>query len=428
MIDIDLLRRTPDLVRQAVSNKAEKHADVNKACEIDAAWRKCRTETETLQKSKNDLDARIGLLMREKKAAEAESVKAESRALGEKIKAAEAEAKRLDEERRAALEWIPNLPHESVPVAADAAGNVEVRHWGERRTFPFTPLAHWDVGEKLGILDIPRGSKIAGSGFPLFVGAGSRLCRALVNWMMDVHVQEHGYVELNVPVIANRPTMYATGQLPKLEQEMYFVERDGLFLIPTAEVPVTNIYRDEILPGDTLPRYHTAYSVCFRREAGAAGKDTRGIIRVHQFEKVEMVKFVRPEGSFDELERLVGNAETLLQRLGLEYRVLLLSTGDMSFASAKTYDLEVWAPGVGRYLEASSCSNFTDFQARRGNIRFRDKEGKVRLVHTLNGSGLALPRVIVALLETYQNADGSVTLPEVLRPYLGGEATIRPIK
>jgi seryl-tRNA synthetase len=314
---------------------------------------------------------------------------------------------------------IPNLPHASLPVGADKRSNRVVRSWGAPREFAFTPRSHVDLGESLGIMDFARATKIAGAGFQLFVGAGARLQRALIQFMLDLHVREHGYTEVWPPVLCNPAAMTGTGQLPKMAEEMYCCTADRLYLAPTAEVPVTNIYRDEIIDRP-LPIYLTAYSACFRREAGAAGRDTRGLIRVHQFDKVEMVKFVVPESSYDELEKLVSNAEDVLRKLELPYRVLELCTGDISFAAAKCYDIELWAPGQNDWLEVSSCSNFEDFQARRAGIRFRDPEGKVRFAHTLNGSGVALPRLVVAILENNQQADGSVVLPKALVPYMGG--------
>jgi seryl-tRNA synthetase len=312
-----------------------------------------------------------------------------------------------------------------VPTGKDAADNPEVRRWGNKPEFAFKPKPHWEIGEALDILDFPRAAKISGSGFILYKGAGARLERGLINFLLDLHTREHGYTEVFPPFLINRNAMIGTGQLPKFEEDMYRLRDDELYLAPTAEVPVCNIYRDEILRHDQLPIYYCAYTPCFRREAGAAGKETRGMIRVHQFDKVEMVKFSHPDTSYDELEKMVANAEKVLQLLGLHYRVILLCTGDMGFASAKTYDIEVWAPGQNAYLEVSSCSNCEDFQARRANVRFKDKDGKTKFVHLLNGSGTALARLYVALLETYQQADGSLLLPEILAPYLGGMRKIK---
>jgi seryl-tRNA synthetase len=311
-------------------------------------------------------------------------------------------------------------------VGKEAADNPEVKRWGEAPKFVFQPKAHWDIGEKLGILDFARAAKISGSGFILFKGAGARLERALINFLLDLHTGEHGYTEVFPPFLINRNAMIGTGQLPKFEEDMYRLRDEEMYLAPTAEVPVANIHRDEILREEQLPIYYCAYTPCFRREAGAAGKQTRGMIRVHQFDKVEMIKFVKPENSYEELEKMLANAERVLQLLGLHYRVVLLCTGDVGFASAKTYDIEVWAPGQNAYLEVSSCSNCEDFQARRANIKFKGADGKNRLVHILNGSGTALARLYIALLETYQQADGSVKIPELLVPYMGGLREIRP--
>jgi seryl-tRNA synthetase len=316
---------------------------------------------------------------------------------------------------------VPNIPHPSVPIGVGEGDNIEISQWGERNEFSFDPKPHWELGEKLGMIDIERGGKITGSGFIYYRGFGAHLERALINFMIDLHVQSHGYVEVMIPYMVNRTSMTVTGQLPKLEGDMYALPEDDTFLIPTAEVPVTNIHRGEILDRNDLPICYVAYSPCFRREAGAHGKDTRGLIRIHQFDKVELVKFVNPDTSDDELESLLAAAEEVLKQLELHYRVVILSTGDLSFAASKCYDIEVWAPGIGKYLEVSSCSNFQDFQARRGGIRFRPEEGgKLLHVHTLNGSGLALPRTVIAIIENNQQEDGSILIPEVLRPYMNG--------
>jgi seryl-tRNA synthetase len=337
----------------------------------------------------------------------------------------DAEVAGVDTKLQDILLMIPNLPHATVAVGKEAADNPEVRRVGEPKTFEFQPKPHWEIGEKLGILDFPRAAKISGSGFILYKGAGARLERALINFLLDLHTREHGYTEVFPPFLVNRDAMIGTGQLPKFEEDMYRLRDEDMYLAPTAEVPVANIHREEILREDQLPICYCAYTPCFRREAGAAGKETRGMIRVHQFDKVEMIRFVKPETSYAELEKMVVNAERVLQLLGLHYRVVLLCTGDMGFASAKTYDIEVWAPGQKAYLEVSSCSNCEDFQARRANIRFKDAAGKNRFVHILNGSGTALARLYVALLETYQQADGSVKLPDALVPYMGGLEEIR---
>ncbi len=355
-----------------------------------------------------------------KKAKEsAEELLAKLKASGEIVKDFEAKLKPIDEELERLLMVVPNLPLADVPDG-DATANKVVRSWGTAPSFAWTPRPHWDLGAALGILDLPRGAKLAGSGFPVFVGMGSRLIRALANFMLDLHTRAHGYLEVSPPYLVNRATLTGTGQLPKFEEDMYASPADDLFLVPTAEVPLTNLHRDEILDASELPKKYAAWTPCFRREAGAAGKDTRGILRVHQFDKVELVQLVRPEESVAALETITGHAEKVLQLLGLHYRVLALAAGDTGFASAKTYDLEVWAPGVGQWLEVSSSSCFTDFQARRANLRFRPEAGaKPEFVHTLNASGLAFPRTLIALLETGQQGDGSVVLPEALAAYAG---------
>ncbi|HEV2132357.1 MAG TPA: serine--tRNA ligase [Longimicrobiaceae bacterium] len=339
--------------------------------------------------------------------------------LKEELRGIDEEIRNIEGEIEQILLRIPNTPDASVPPGGEESNRV-VRSWGEVPSFDFTPRPHWEIGAELGILDLPTGAKITGSGFPTYRGIGARLQRALINWMLDLHTREHGYTEVQPPFLVNRAAITGTGQLPKFEEDLYLLPNDDLFLVPTAEVPVTNFHREQLLDGEQLPIAYTAYSPCFRREAGAAGKDTRGLLRLHQFDKVEMVRFERQESSFDALERMVGHAERVLQLLGLPYRVVLLAAGDASFASAKTYDLEVWAAGVDRWLEVSSCSNCTDFQARRAGIRYRPAAGeKPEFVHTLNGSGVALPRTLIALIENGQRADGTVEVPEVLRPYLG---------
>ncbi|MFQ5957506.1 MAG: serine--tRNA ligase, partial [Candidatus Brocadiales bacterium] len=350
----------------------------------------------------------------------------EMKAVRKQIKDYAEKLRALDMEMEEILIRIPNIPAEDVPPGEDESANVVVRSWGKMRKFNITPKPHWELGAALGILDIERGAKVSGTGFPLLKGLGARLERALLNFMLDLHTSKHGYKEVFPPFLVNRASMTGTGQLPKLEGDMYRTTEDDLFLIPTAEVPVTNIHRDEILTHKDIPLYYAAYTACFRREAGAHGKDTRGIIRVHQFDKVELVKFVRPETSWDELESLLRDAETVMQLLEIPHRVSKLCAGELSFAASKCYDIEAWAPGTKRWLEVSSCGNFTDFQARRANIRFRDEQGKVQFVHTLNGSGVALPRTMIALLENYQQADGSVVIPDALRNYMGGIDVIRP--
>jgi seryl-tRNA synthetase len=397
---------------------------VDEVAALDEARRAAIGEVNDLKARRNEASKKIGELKRTGR--DADDLIASMRGLGDRIGELD-EAVRANEERvEEILMSIPNLPLDEIPDGG-AESNRVVSTWGEPRSFGFEPRPHWEIGEALGILDIPRGSKISGSGFPLLRGAGARLQRGLIDWFIDVHTRENGYEELRVPYLVNRESLTGTGQLPKFAEELYHTERDGLWLIPTAEVPVTNLHRDELLSADELPVRYTAYSPCFRREAGAAGKDTRGLLRVHQFDKVELVRYERPERSREGLEELTRHAEILLERLGLPYRRLLLAAGDLGFSSAMTYDLEVWAPGVGKWLEVSSCSVFTDYQARRANIRFRPGHGeKPEFVHTLNGSALALPRVVAALLETYQDADGSVAVPEVLGAYVGSARLAPP--
>ncbi|WDT78435.1 MAG: serine--tRNA ligase [Candidatus Manganitrophus sp.] len=348
--------------------------------------------------------------------------------VAQQIEQLEGELKKTEEEIGPFLLRLPNLPHSSVPVGKDERDNQEIRRWGAPPPFSFKPKPHWEIGEELGILDFERGAKIAGARFTLYKGAGARLERALINFMLDLHTREHGYQEVLPPFIANRESMTGTGQLPKFEEDLFRLKDEDYFLIPTAEVPVTNIYRGEILAEAQLPILYTAYTPCFRREAGSYGKDTRGLIRQHQFNKVELVKFAKPEASYDHLERLLKDAEAVLQRLALPYRVMALSTGDMGFAAAKTYDIEVWLPSQQMFREISSCSNFEAFQARRAEIRYRTAGGKVQYVHTLNGSGLAVGRTLVAILENYQQEDGSVVIPEALRPYMDGMTKIEKSK
>jgi seryl-tRNA synthetase len=418
LLDIKFIRENLDIVRDAVANKGEK-ADIDRILHLDSDRRRILQEVEELRGERNRSSREIGEL--QKKGKNADDLKVKMKAVSDKIKALEKDLSRTETELNGHLLEVPNIPHESVPIGKSEEDNVEIRKWGDPPAISFEPKPHWEIGEKLGIIDIERGGKITGSGFLHYRGAGALLERALINFMIDLHVRSHGFVEVMVPFMVNRTSMTVTGQIPKLEGDMYALPEDDTFLVPTAEVPVTNIHRGEIISADSLPIYYVAYSPCFRREAGAHGKDTRGLIRVHQFNKVELVKFVRPETSYDELESLVSAAEVVLQQLSLPYRVVVLSTGDLSFAASKCYDLEVWAPGLAKYLEVSSCSNFQDFQARRGEIRYRPGPGKKpQFVHTLNGSGVALPRTVIAILENYQQEDGSVIIPEVLRPYMGG--------
>ena len=419
MIDIRKLRQDPDGVRAALARRRDPSLAqaVDQLLALDLRRRELLTTVETLKAERNAMSDEVA---RRKKAKEgADDLLATLKASGERVKQLDTEVKGVDEELERQLMLVPNLPAADVPDG-DATANRVVRTWGTAPSFAWTPRPHWDLGAALGILDLPRGAKIAGSGFPVFTGMGSRLIRALANFMLDLHTREHGYLEVSPPYLVNRTTLTGTGQLPKFEEDMYATPADDLFLVPTAEVPVTNLHRDEILEAGELPKAYTAWTPCFRREAGSAGKDTRGILRVHQFDKVELVRLERPEDSAAAFEAITGHAEAVLQRLGLHYRVLALAAGDTGFSAAKTYDLEVWAPGVGQWLEVSSSSLFTDFQARRANLRYRPAPGaKPEFVHTLNASGLAFPRTLIALLECGQQGDGSVVLPEALVPYVG---------
>ncbi|MEK6732077.1 MAG: serine--tRNA ligase [Candidatus Omnitrophota bacterium] len=408
MLDIRFIRENPDIVKTAIKNRNMK-LDIQEVLDLDSDRRKILVEVEGLKAEKNTIS---------KKGKPDQAVIDKMKALSQKVDDLDKKVEGIDEKLGNLLLYIPNIPHNSIPIGS-SENNKEVRKWGEPRKFDFKPKTHIEIGEDLDILDFPRSSKISGSGFCLFKGLGALLERALINFMLDLHTKEHGYKEIFPPFLVNRASMTGTGQLPKLEEDMYKLKDDELFLIPTAEVPVTNIHRDEILDEPELPVYYTAYTACFRREAGSYGKDTKGLMRVHQFDKVELVKFVKPEASFDELEKLLGNAEKVLQKLGIPYRVVMLATGDISFAASKCYDIEAWTPGIEKNLEVSSCSNFTDFQARRANIKYRTKDKKVEYVHTLNGSGIAMARTVVCILENYQQKDGSVIIPEVLRPYMG---------
>lgn len=418
MIDLRLLRAAPDDVRAALARRGDA-AMLRLVAEIegfDGRRRELTGQLDRLKAERNDA-ARADAQHVAKHGALPPEVIEQRRTLGRAIEDREREAREIETVLYAKALLLPNLPLPDLPDG-DASQNRVVRSWGEPRAAGGRP--HWELGEQLGLLDLPRGAKVAGSGFPLFVGVGARLTRALITFMLDIHTREHGYIEVAPPIVVRRDAMIGTGQLPRFEDEAYRIVPDDLFLVPTAEVPLTNMHREEILEGASLPRAYTAYTPCFRREAGAAGRDTRGLLRVHQFDKVELVRFTRAEESPQELEHLVGHAEEVLRRLGLAYRVVLLAAGDVGFASAKTYDLEVWAPGVGQWLEVSSASTFTDFQARRAGIRYRPApREKPMFAHTLNASGVALPRAIAALLETGQQPDGSVTLPEALAQYLG---------
>jgi len=421
MLDIKFIKENQDLVKQAIKNRALK-VDIDSVLKIDDSRRFALSEFEDLAAKRNKANDEIGVLLKEKKDAKAKiaSMKEISRRIGE----LEAQLKEQEGQLNKLLLSIPNVPHASLPVG-DVGHNKIERTWGNPRKFNFKPLSHIELCQNLDIVDFNRATKITGSNFILFKGWGAKLERALINFMLDLHTNKHGYTEIFPPFLVNRASMLGTGQLPKLEEDMYKLKDDDLFLIPTAEVPVTNMFRDEILEEEKLPICYTAYTACFRREAGSYGKDTKGLIRVHEFDKVEMVKFVKPEDSFSELEKLVVNAEEVLQLLELPYRVVMLATQDLSFSASKCYDLEAYVAGTDKWLEVSSCSNFESFQARRANIRFRRKDQKkLEFVHTLNGSGIALARTVVAILENYQQEDGSVLIPKILQPYLNGQERI----
>lgn len=423
MLDIRRIRKDPEGVKKALEKR---HGDypIDKVLELDKKRRDILTKVEEMKAKQNSVSKDIPKLKKEGK--DVSSLIAEMKNLSNEIKQLDDKVKEVDEELLNLLLYIPNIPHESVVEGESDEDNVEIRKWGEPRNFDFEPKAHWDLGTELDILDFERASKLTGARFSVFKDLGAKLERALINFMLDLHTTEHGYIEMGTPFMVNRDSMIGTGQLPKFEYDMFHIPSKDYFLVPTAEVPLTNLHRGEILNEDMLPIYYTAYTPCFRQEAGSAGRDTRGLIRNHQFDKVELVKFALPENSYDELERLTNNAEEILKRLELPYRVVMLSTGDLGFSAAKTYDLEVWMPSYGRYVEISSCSNFEDYQARRANIRFRRKDNKkVEFVHTLNGSGLAVGRALAAVIENYQQEDSSIIVPEVLRPYLKGVKEIR---
>ncbi|MBU3911566.1 MAG: serine--tRNA ligase [Candidatus Omnitrophica bacterium] len=414
MLDIKFIRENPDIVKKSIKDRNLK-IDMDQLLKLDADKRKFLMESEELKAEKNKAS----------KGGRPDSVVIEKmKSISQKISDLDNKVEEIDKNIQDFELNIPNIPHKSIPIGPSDANKV-VRSYGKKRKFDFNPKNHIELGETLDILDFPRSSKISGSGFCLFKGLGALLERALINFMLDLHTKEHGYKEIFPPFLVNRASMTGTGQLPKLEEDMYRLKDDDLFLIPTAEVPVTNLHRDEVLEEEELPIYYTAYTACFRREAGSYGKDTKGLMRVHQFDKVELVKFVRPETSYEELEKLLSNAEEVLKRLNLSYRVVMLATGDISFAAAKCYDIEAWAPGIEKNLEVSSCSNFTDFQARRANIKYRPGDRKkLEYVHTLNGSGIAMARTIIAIMENYQEKDGSILIPDVLRPYMGGRERI----
>ena len=424
MLDIKRIREDYDGVKAGVERRLKGDFGIEKVKEYDTKRREILAEVEALKNKQNTTSREVPKLKKEGK--DTTALFAEMKELSNKIKELDTELGETEENLRNALLGVPNVPYKDVQVGEDDNDNVEMRKWGEPTKFDFEPKAHWDIGEGLDILDFVRAGKISGTRFTVYKGLGARLERAVINFFLDVHTMEQGYTEILPPFMVNRDAMTGTGQLPKFEDDMFHVPAKDFFLIPTAEVPVTNLRAQEIMSMEELPVYYTAYTPCFRKEAGSAGRDTRGLIRQHQFNKVEMVKFTTPETSYDELEKLTDNAEDMLRRLGIPFRVVRLSTGDLGFSSAMTYDVEVWMPSYGRYVEISSCSNFEDYQARRANIRFkRDKDTKPEFVHTLNGSGLAVGRTTAAVLENYQQADGSVIIPEVLRPYMGGIEVIK---
>ncbi len=420
MLDIRLIREKPDFVRERIATRGGDDAGkIDELLKVDAERRKVETELQQLQADRNRLSKEIGAKKSRKEATD--DLEKQVRNIGDQATGLHERAAKFDNDQRNLLLEIPNLPHATVPVGKDATANKFVREWGNKPQFSGKPADHVALGEKLKILDLERATKLSGSGFICFIGAGARLERALINFMIDLHTRDHGYTEVSPPFLVRRDCMIGTSQLPKFEEDMYKVEGEELFLAPTAEVPVTNLHREEILAVNDLPKKFVAYTPCFRREAGSAGRETRGIIRVHQFDKVEMVKLTTPEKSYEELESLVADAEKVLQLLGLHYRVIELCTGDIGFGSAKTYDIEVWSPGQNAYLEVSSCSNFEDYQARRMNLRYKDADAKNKFAHTLNGSGLALPRLFAAVIENFQQSDGSVRIPDKLQPYFGAD-------
>ena len=424
MLDIKRIRNNPEEVKEALAKRYSGEYPIDEIVNIDEERRNILVKVEEMKAEHNKVSKTIPVYKKEGK--DVSEILEEMKKMSDDITALDHEVKELDMNIKDLIIGIPNIPNPTAVDGKSDADNEEVRKWGEPRVFNFEPKAHWDIGTDLDILDFERGGKITGSRFTLYKGMAARLSRALKDFMLDTHTEEHGYCEMLPPYVANKESMTGTGQLPKFAEDMFKIEEREYYLIPTAEVPLTNIYRDEILAESELPINITGYTPCFRKEAGSAGRDTRGIIRNHQFDKVEMVKFVRPEDSYDELEKLVKNAEAILEKLNLPYRVVNLSTGDLGFSAAKCYDLEVWMPSYNRYVEISSCSNFEDFQARRANIRYRREDNKkVGYLHTLNGSGLAIGRTIAAILENYQNEDGTVTIPEKLIPYMGGKEIIK---
>lgn len=424
MLDVKLLRANLQEIKQKLAHRGEDLTDFDQFEELDAKRRELIVKVEELKGKRNEVSQQVAALKREKK--DADHLITEMREVGEEIKTLDESLRTVEASLERIMLSIPNIPHESVPVGETEDDNVEVRKWGEVPEFSFEAKPHWEIADQLEILDFERAGKVTGSRFVFYKGLGARLERALFNFMLDLHVDEYGYTEVLPPYMVNRTSMTGTGQLPKFEEDAFKIREEDYFLIPTAEVPVTNMHRDEILAADELPINYAAFSACFRSEAGSAGRDTRGLIRQHQFNKVELVKFVKPEDSYEELEKLTNQAEKVLQLLGLPYRVMSMCTGDLGFTAAKKYDIEVWIPSQNTYREISSCSNFEAFQARRANIRFRrEAKGKPEHVHTLNGSGLAVGRTVAALLENYQQEDGSVVIPEILRPYMGNREVIK---
>lgn len=417
MLDIKMIRQNTDEIKERLATRGVKAEKIDALLEKDKRRRELLVETEGLKQKRNEVSAEIANAKRNKQDA-TDAIK-EMREVGAKIKSLDEELEEVEATVKDMASRLPNMPNPTIPVGPDESANVELRKVGTPREFDFEPKAHWDIGEDLGILDFDRGAKVSGARFVYYKGLGARLERAVYNFMLDEHAKE-GYTEMLPPYIVNAQTMYGTGQFPKFKEDVYQVNGEDMTLIPTAEVPLTNYYRDEVIPTEKLPVYFTALTPCFRSEAGSAGRDTRGLIRMHQFNKVEMVKFSKPENSYDELEKMTQNAGNIMEKLGLPYHVITLSTGDMGFSAAMTHDLEVWMPAQNKYREISSCSNCEDFQARRAHIQYRNENGKLNFVHTLNGSGLAVGRTVAAILENYQNEDGSVTVPEALRPYLGG--------
>lgn len=417
MIDIKLIRENPDFVKERLKTRDESYLKlIDRLLEIDEERRKIIKEIESLRAERNEKSKLFPTLKKEGK--DTTEIQQRVKQIGEIIKNLEDKLQEIENEFNNILYYIPNLPAPDVPVGKDENDNVEIRRWGEQRKFNFEPLSHYEIGEKLGILDFERGAKLSGSRFTVMFKEAARLERALINFMLDVHTKQHGYTEVWTPALVKPEILFGTGQLPKFKDDLYKIEDEDLYLIPTAEVTLTNLHADEILSEEDLPKYYTAYTPCFRKEAGSHGKDVKGILRQHQFDKVELVKIVKPEDSYNELEKLVNEAEKILQLLEIPYRVVLLCTGDMGFSAAKTYDIEVWIPSQNRYREISSCSNTEDFQARRAKIRYKDKDGKNRYVHTLNGSGLAVGRTLIAIMENYQKPDGTFEIPKVLKDYL----------